>query len=793
MDDFDLRYAALRRTVIENAFAQLNDKQREAVLKTEGPLLLLAGAGSGKTTVLINRIINLLRFGCGSESTLAPDWAGDEELALLAREAAEPGCLPEGEVDRLCAVDPPKPWEILAITFTNKAAGELRTRLEVACGDAGRDVWAHTFHTACTRILRRYIPRLGYESGFTIYDEDDKKRLITAVIKDLGFDEKRFDPRGVMSAISRAKDQLLTPEDVAGQAGSDLYQKNVARIYHEYQKRCRAASALDFDDIICRTVELLQTQDDVREYYQHKFRYVLVDEYQDTNHAQYVLCSLLSGGWRNLCVVGDDDQSIYKFRGASIANILEFERQFPDAVTIRLEQNYRSTGSILDAANHVIASNQGRKGKTLWTEKEKGAPITVYQADTQEDEALFIASAILEGQAKGEHLRDYTILYRNNALSNFLQTCFVRQGIPFAVVRGRSFLDSQEIRDMRAYLEVIHNPADGIRLRRIVNNPPRKIGAKTLDTVEELAAGEGTSAFAVMTRAAEYPALSRASAALLRFADMIADLGEKARTLPLDEVYDALLEQSGYRLALEMQGSEEAQSRLDNIRELKSSILDYMKRTAELGGEPSLEGFLEELSLISDVDKYDENADVVTMMTMHSAKGLEFPHVFLCGVEEGLFPSYRSMDSQEEMEEERRLCYVAMTRAKETLTITCAQRRMLYGQTSYARPSRFIAEIPAELVREAGHKLRREERSPRPDRSWERAPVRPPRTAPAAYAPQSAPLPDFRPGMHIRHKAFGPGKIVEVTPMGGDMLLRIQFEEAGEKLMMAKTAMRFMK
>ncbi len=793
MDDFDLRYAALRRTVIENAFAQLNDKQREAVLKTEGPLLLLAGAGSGKTTVLINRIINLLRFGCGSESTLAPDWAGDEELALLAREAAEPGCLPEGEVGRLCAVDPPKPWEILAITFTNKAAGELRTRLEVACGDAGRDVWAHTFHTACTRILRRYIPRLGYESGFTIYDEDDKKRLITAVIKDLGFDEKRFDPRGVMSAISRAKDQLLTPEDVAGQAGSDLYQKNVARIYHEYQKRCRAASALDFDDIICRTVELLQTQDDVREYYQHKFRYVLVDEYQDTNHAQYVLCSLLSGGWRNLCVVGDDDQSIYKFRGASIANILEFERQFPDAVTIRLEQNYRSTGSILDAANHVIACNQGRKGKTLWTEKEKGAPITVYQADTQEDEALFIASAILEGQAKGEHLRDYTILYRNNALSNFLQTCFVRQGIPFAVVRGRSFLDSQEIRDMRAYLEVIHNPADGIRLRRIVNNPPRKIGAKTLDTVEELAVGEGTSAFAVMTRAAEYPALSRASAALLRFADMIADLGEKARTLPLDEVYDALLEQSGYRLALEMQGSEEAQSRLDNIRELKSSILDYMKRTAELGGEPSLEGFLEELSLISDVDKYDENADVVTMMTMHSAKGLEFPHVFLCGVEEGLFPSYRSMDSQEEMEEERRLCYVAMTRAKETLTITCAQRRMLYGQTSYARPSRFIAEIPAELVREAGHKLRREERSPRPDRSWERAPVRPPRTAPAAYAPQSAPLPDFRPGMHIRHKAFGPGKIVEVTPMGGDMLLRIQFEEAGEKLMMAKTAMRFMK
>ena len=804
MDDFDLRYAALRRTVIENAFAQLNDKQREAVLKTEGPLLLLAGAGSGKTTVLINRIINLLRFGCGSESTLAPDWAGDEELTLLAREAAEPGCLPEGEVDRLCAVDPPKPWEILAITFTNKAAGELRTRLEVACGDAGRDVWAHTFHTACTRILRRYIPRLGYESGFTIYDEDDKKRLITAVIKDLGFDEKRFDPRGVMSAISRAKDQLLTPEDVAGQAGSDLYQKNVARIYHEYQKRCRAASALDFDDIICRTVELLQTQDDVREYYQHKFRYVLVDEYQDTNHAQYVLCSLLSGGWRNLCVVGDDDQSIYKFRGASIANILEFERQFPDAVTIRLEQNYRSTGSILDAANHVIACNQGRKGKTLWTEKEKGAPITVYQADTQEDEALFIASAILEGQAKGEHLRDYTILYRNNALSNFLQTCFVRQGIPFAVVRGRSFLDSQEIRDMRAYLEVIHNPADGIRLRRIVNNPPRKIGAKTLDTVEELAAGEGTSAFAVMTRAAEYPALSRASAALLRFADMIADLGEKARTLPLDEVYDALLEQSGYRLALEMQGSEEAQSRLDNIRELKSSILDYMKRTAELGGEPSLEGFLEELSLISDVDKYDENADVVTMMTMHSAKGLEFPCVFVVGMEDGLFPGNRAMGDEEEMEEERRLCYVAMTRAKEKLTLTNTRQRTLYGRTSPAMPSRFLKEIPEENMEWLG-KPEPQQAASHWEGEWQRpaaaSQVRtrreePVRSATAPSAPSvrarsaapSAPLMQLRAGDSVRHNAFGDGMVLSVRPMGGDALVEVAFDKIGTKKLMLKAA-----
>ena len=803
MDDFDIRYTALRRAVIENEFQKLNEMQRQAVLKTEGPLLLLAGAGSGKTTVLINRIINLLRFGYGYESELAPDWAGDSDLMTLAMAMDDPESVPQGEIDRLCAVDPPKPWEIIAITFTNKAAGELKARLEVACGDAGRDIWAHTFHTACTRILRRYIERLGYSQNFTIYDEDDKKRLMVSVIRDLGFDEKRFDPKGVMSVISRAKDNLIMPEAFAAQAGEDYYKKTVARIYDEYQKRCRKASALDFDDIICKTVELLQTEDDVREYYQRKFRYVLVDEYQDTNHAQYVLCSLLAGGWRNFCVVGDDDQSIYKFRGATIENILDFEHQYKDAQTIRLEQNYRSTGNILDAANHVIARNQGRKGKTLWTDQGAGERIRYYQAENQEEEAHYIAKTIHQAYAKGEKLKDFNILYRNNALSNFLQTCFVRNGIPFAVVRGRSFLDSLEIRDMRAYLEVIHNPGDSVRLHRIINNPPRKIGAKSLETVADIAAREGVTEFEIICKADQYAELSRASAALLRFGDMMGKLQEQKDQIPLVELYDQMLEQSGYRLNLEAQGTEEAKGRLENIQELKSNIVDYQKRCEEESIQPTLEGFLEELSLISDVDKYDENADVVTMMTMHSAKGLEFPKVFIVGAEEGLFPSYRSMESEEEMEEERRLCYVAMTRAKRELTITCSRRRMLYGQTMYGKPSRFVDEIPPELVEEV------EVRPQRPagygqQTSWQRGgtvawqqgtPQRESKrvTAPSpAFASKPSPAPEFRAGMQVKHKAFGLGVVREATPMGGDLLLRIEFEKVGEKLMMAKTAGKFM-
>ena len=804
MDDFDIRYTALRRAVIESCFEKLNDMQRQAVLKTEGPLLLLAGAGSGKTTVLINRIINLLRFGGGYEAELAPEWAGDSDLMTLAMAVDDSESVPQAEIDRLCAVEPPKPWEIIAITFTNKAAGELKARLEVACGEQGRDIWAHTFHTACTRILRRYIERLGYSTNFTIYDEDDKKRMMVSIIRDFGFDEKRFDPKGVMGAISRAKDNLITPEEFAAQAGEDYYKKTVARIYAEYQKRCRKASALDFDDIICKTVELLQTEDDVREYYQRKFRYVLVDEYQDTNHAQYVLCSLLAGGWRNFCVVGDDDQSIYKFRGATIENILDFEKQYPDAETIRLEQNYRSTGNILEAANHVISRNRGRKGKTLWTASGAGDKIRLCQAENQDEEANYIAKTIAKAYAEGGKLKDFTVLYRNNALSNFLQTCFVRSGIPFAVVRGRSFLDSLEIRDMRAYLEVIHNPGDSVRLHRIINNPPRKIGAKTLETVAAIAAQEGDTEYAVICRADKYSDLSRGSAALLRFGEMIGKLRTMKDTVPLVELYDAMLEESGYRIHLEAQGTDEARGRLENIQELKSNIVDYQKRCEEEGVTPTLEGFLEELSLISDVDKYDENADVVTMMTMHSAKGLEFPKVFIVGAEEGLFPSYRTMESDEEMEEERRLCYVALTRAKRELTITCSKRRMLYGQTMYGKPSRFIEEIPTELIEEVEQRPARPAYGQQSSGGWQRGgtvawqqgSTQPPKKRPVAPAPSfaSAPsaTPQFRVGMTVKHKVFGEGIIQEVTPMGGDMLLNIRFAKVGDKLMMAKATAKFL-
>ena len=803
MTDFDIRYTGLRRAIIEQEFEKLNDMQRKAVFKTQGPLLLLAGAGSGKTTVLINRIINLLRFGAGWESEEAPHWAGEEHIARLLEEISEPGSVPETELLRLCGVDAPKPWEIIAITFTNKAAGELRERLEIACGDAGKDIWAHTFHTACTRILRRNIEKLGYSKDFTIYDEDDKKKLLVSVIRDCGFDEKKFDPRGVIREISRAKDELLNPEDYAYQVGEDYYRKTVARFYAEYQKRMRAANALDFDDIIFRTVELLQDFAEVRAYYQQKFRYVLVDEYQDTNHAQYVLCSLLAGGWNNLCVVGDDDQSIYKFRGATIANILEFEEQYPNAVTIRLEQNYRSTENILNAANHVIAQNTARKGKTLWTENGTGSKVKLYQGETQEEEAKYIAKAIETGYAKGEKLKDFTVLYRNHALSNSIEAAFQQYGIPYRVVSGLRFFDRAEVKDMLAYLWVINNPADTLRLQRIINTPARKIGAKAQETLQELAQRESASVFGIAENAKQYPELSRSADAVASFAAMMNDLISRKFDTPLPDFYDLVMEKTGYLADLQRQNNEEANGRIDNIMELKSNIADYCQRTEN----PSLSGFLEEVSLITDVDRYDAEADAVTMMTMHSAKGLEFPTVFLCGCEEGLFPSFRSMESEEEIEEERRICYVAMTRAKRELHITCAKRRMLYGQTSYAKPSRFIGEVPAELIEDIGAQQRQQAAARREaayNNSYasrntaERMVPRPSVSRPAKVSAASGSSASFsnatyHKGQKVIHKAWGNGVIQETTPMGGDMLLQIEFEKVGSKMMMAKTAGQFIK
>ncbi|MEA4921302.1 MAG: 3'-5' exonuclease [Clostridiaceae bacterium] len=784
MSDFDVRYSSIRRALIEREFSRLNDMQQKAVFKTEGPLLLLAGAGSGKTTVLINRIINLLRFGSGYESELAPETAGEEELKKLAYALNDSESLDDLEIASLCAIDPPKPYEIIAITFTNKAAGELKERLEAACGEAAHDIWAHTFHSACTRILRRDISRLGYTKNFTIYDDDDRKKMATSILKDMGYDERRFEVKGITHEISWAKDNLITPEEYASQCGDDYYKKAVARIYAEYQKRMVVANALDFDDIIFKTVELLQKFEDIRTYYQRKFKYVLVDEYQDTNHAQYMLCSILAGGYENLCVVGDDDQSIYKFRGATIENILEFEKQYPSAVTIRLEQNYRSTSSILSAANSVISNNSARKGKTLWTENGIGDTVYLYVGETQDEEGQFIAKTILEGSAKGEKLNGFTVLYRNHALSNSIELSFKRNNIPYRIVAGLRFFDRAEVKDMLAYLWVLSNPADTIRLSRIINTPARKIGGKTIDLLREFAGRDGISMFEAAERCKEYPELARNISALESFTGIINGLRAKKDSIPLIDLYDELLEKSGYADNLREHGHE-GRTRMENVLELKSTILEYCDKTES----PTLETFLEEVSLVADIDRYDENADAVTMMTMHSAKGLEFDTVFICGAEEGVFPSYRSMDSAEELEEERRICYVAMTRAKKRLYITSAKRRLLYGQTTFGKLSRFVEEIDPEYIHRHIPKIVPAEHH---RTILKKQPIkRPPVSVAHMHTETSSNTMSFVKGDLIIHKAFGSGKIVNVTPMGGDVLLEISFDSAGVKLMMAKTASQY--
>ena len=782
MTDFDERYCALRRAVIELEFSRLNDRQKDGVFKTEGPVLILAGAGSGKTTVLINRIINLLRYGRAYECEEAPAFAGDNELSALL------SCLsgdevPDEEILRLCAVDPPKPYEIIAITFTNKAANELRSRLELACGDKGREIWAHTFHSACSRILRSHIEKIGYKSNFTIYDEDDRKKALSAVFSELSISERSLDPKFVSREISRAKDSLLSPESYAETAGKDPMRRAAAEVYARYEEYMKSLNALDFDDIIVKTVELLKACPDVLDYYQNKFKYVLVDEYQDTNHAQYVLCSLLSGKHRNLCVVGDDDQSIYKFRGATIKNILDFENEYPDALTIRLEQNYRSTASILSAANGVISNNLGRKGKNLWTQSGDGDPVCLYTGNTQEDEAEFICRTVLNGITSGARFSDYCVLYRNHALSNGIENGLKRNGIPYRIVSGLRFFDRAEVKDMLAFLSVVNNPSDAVRLKRIINVPPRGIGAVTQEKIAQIAAEENIPAFDVMKNAPYYLSLEKAALKLKAFTDMI-DSFSSAKKDGLMTLYERILKETGYEEMLKELPRAEKEVKLDNVLELKSNIADYESRTEE----PSLNGFLEEISLFTDVDRYDENADAVTLMTIHSAKGLEFENVFICGAEEGLFPSYRS-DTEELLEEERRLCYVAITRAKKRLYITCAEQRMLYGQTTYSLPSRFIGEIPESLTRKIGGRRAFKAEIPFAEkRSNTKSAFDGVFGAKLTEKPQKGGAFNYKTGQRIRHKTFGDGTVAELTPMGNDVMLRIIFDNCGEKLMMGKSA-----
>ena len=795
----DSRFLTARRNYINSQFSQLNEMQRLAVLTTEGPLLLLAGAGSGKTTVLINRIANLMRFGRGSDSNEIPDTVTEEDVEFLENLSGDCGEYDRWRADALCAVEPAAPWSIIAITFTNKAAGEMKDRLALLLGPEAQDIWAMTFHSACCRILRRDIERMGYSRSFTIYDSSDSERVMKEIIKDMGLDDKTFPAKYVLSAISREKDRMVDPEEMlhSAEASNDIRAQHVARAYGKYQTRLKENNALDFDDIIVQTVKLLQEHEDVRRYYQRKFRYVLVDEYQDTNHMQYLLASLLAGGRENICVVGDDDQSIYRFRGATIENILSFETQYRGSRTIRLEQNYRSTQAILNAANGVISHNLGRKGKVLWTANGTGDPITVYEAQDEGAEANYVVSRII-AESKGKNFRDFAVLYRTNAQSNALEFSMKRNGIPYRVIGGTRFFDRAEIKDMLAYLCVINNRADDLRLRRILNNPPRGLGPKTVETAQRLAQSENTHLYQVISDPYSYGPLEKPAMKLLQFTTMIegmAQLLEEGMSLP--EFYEELLQRTGYADMLISKGTEECKTRLENVRELKSSINAYVQNAEE----PTLAGFLEEIALYTDIEEYQEGDDAVVMMTIHSAKGLEFPNVFLVGFEDGLFPGMRAIGDPEEMEEERRLCYVAITRAKKRLHICYARQRMLYGRTAAALPSRFLREIPEEcMVKKGGFRpyagtAARGTAGTTYGTGRPQAPAaKPGPLSSALREPAKAPAAlELNKGDMVSHAAFGRDMVLSVMKMGGDALLEIAFDDIGTKKLMAKTASQHMK
>ena len=800
-EQFKTEYVSARRAWLEHRFSGLNPMQRQAVLATEGPVLILAGAGSGKTTVLIQRIANLLRFGAASDSEQLPPDA--DEKGLEALRSLSP------EAEPYAVLDPVRPWRILAITFTNKAAQELKLRLEKLLNEGADDIWACTFHSACLRILRKEAELLGYESGFSIYDTADSQSLMKQILKDRNLDEKVYQPRSVLSEISRAKDARVLPEEYEknARAGGNLRSMRVAELYGEYTRRLFAANAMDFDDLILNTVLLLERYEDRRLYWQQRFSYIMVDEYQDTNHLQYLLISLLAGGHGNLCVVGDDDQSIYRFRGATIENILSFEQQFPGCRSIRLEQNYRSTEQILDAANKVIRHNTGRKGKELWTSLGSGENVRVCRLYDENEEASAVASDILADYSRGMHWQDHAILYRMNAQSSQFEFAFKRNGIPYRVIGGARFFDRAEIKDMLSYLSIIQDPKDELRLMRILNVPPRGIGAKSVEAARSLALQEGKPLFEILEKAENYPELSRPALRMREFAGMIRDLQETK--LGCAELYDLVLEKSGYLRMLEESKDPKDQSRIENVRELKTSMLGFENET----GDSSLQAYLENIALYTDLDDMDRSEDSVVLMTIHSAKGLEFPVVYVVGMEEGIFPGIRAIGEADEMEEERRLCYVAFTRAKKKLVLTHARQRMLFGRTTANRVSRFLEE--SELVSGREESERRSavrsgdwedfQGETRGD-PWRKASVQPSsgrkpegrssfplrRKPETSLGDASAPILQLRVGQAVTHKAFGKGTVTKMTPMGGDHLIEILFESVGSKKLMLKTASRFL-
>ena len=784
-NEFETRFINARRNYIASTFNDLNDMQLEAAMATEGPLLLLAGAGSGKTTVLINRIANLMRFGCGSDTQYIPEDITEEDVIFLENIVNSQNDADHEIAERLCAVSPVLPWNIIAITFTNKAANELKERLGRILGPQAQDVWAMTFHSACCRILRKNIDRLGFSSHFTIYDASDSERVIKEIVKDMGLDDKTFPAKYVLAVISREKDAFVTPDDMLERAenNGDFRALHIARAYKTYQSKLYDNNALDFDDIIFMTVRLLQEHEDIRAYYQRKFRYVLVDEYQDTNRMQYLLTSLLAGGYENICVVGDDDQSIYRFRGATIENILNFEKMYRGCRTIRLEQNYRSTQYILEAANSVIAHNLGRKGKHLWTANPTGEKVTVFQAMDERHEANFITNQIIAKSKEGG-FGQFAILYRTNAQSNSLENALKFNAIPYRIIGGTRFFDRAEIKDMIAYLCVINNRADDLRLRRIINNPPRGLGAKTIETVQRLAQAAAVPIYSVVSDPYSYGPLEKSANKLLQFTILIEELAQLLESgMPLPDFYDELLRCTGYEIMLIQKDTPENKSRLENVRELKSSIMTYVENAEE----PTLAGFLEEISLYTDIEEYSEQDDAVVLMTMHSAKGLEFPHVFITGFEDGLFPGMRSISDREEMEEERRLCYVAITRAMETLTITHARQRMLYGKTTAALASRFLREIPQKCINFRGVQPSTQNKIP------ERSAFTPQKFNEIKKTITPAVTLDLQKGDQVLHTAFGRGMVLTITKIGVDALLEIAFDQIGTKKLMLKTASQHMK
>ncbi len=820
MPTLEQRYHELKRALFDKVYDSLNDRQREAVYTVNGPLLVLAGAGSGKTTVLVRRIAFLIRYGNGYFSEYLPYGVDERRLSELERALKLPPREIEQHILPAFSANACEPYRILAITFTNKAANEMKTRLNAMFPESpevGGEIVTGTFHAVCMRILRRHCALLGYRDGMTIYDTDDTKKALLAAMQRLRIDEKLLPVKGVMNAISRAKDQLIGPDDYLLEVGNDFRAKQIGRVYEEYQRFLRESNALDFDDIIMQTVLLFQKHPEILEPYQRRFKYVCVDEFQDTNVAQLRLTAQLSGGHKNLMVVGDDDQSIYKFRGATIENILTFDKLYPAAKVIKLEQNYRSTQNILDAANAVISHNSGRKGKSLWTASGEGSKLHLRLCDDQNAEARTIIDIVNRTVSRGDtRYRDYAVLYRTNAQAQSIEKAFARAAIPYRVLGGTRFADRKEIRDAVAYLQLVANHDDNMRLRRIINEPKRGIGAKTLSAIEEIAAEVGCSQFEVIAHADRYPALERSRVTLLTFAGMIEELTDARERVTLDVLFDMTMDRSGYRKMLADAGPEEAE-RLENLDEFKSNIIEYINENET----PSLLGFLEETALVADVDRYDETADAVVMMTIHSAKGLEFPIVFLPGMEEGLFPGFQTVTAGEgEMEEERRLAYVAITRAKQELYLLHTRNRLLYGQTMYNPISRFVSEIPEALLEkprendafgtrrmvgnsyggygggfgsvwgargaEAPVQQKRTYYSESGSRSADmggRITVGKP-----AFEKKKAPVAAFSAGDRVRHMTFGNGEIISVRPMGADVLYEVVFEQVGTKKLMATYA-----